>query len=105
MREEDEKRLVGLLGLAARSGNILTGQKAVKRYISSNVKEKVVIFASDYGHSVEAIVRKCEMHKVPYVKLKIGKVELGRCLGKKEISVIGVDEEGFVKGIKGIINV
>ncbi len=104
MRGEKEKRIVGLLGLAARSGNIITGQKAVKRYISSNAKEKIVIFASDYGQSVEAIVKKCEIHGVPYIRLSMGKAELGRRLGKKEISVVGIDEKGFVKGIKDIIN-
>ncbi len=101
-----EERIVGMLGLAAKSGNILTGQKAVKKYISSPGKkeEKLVIFASNYGQSVEAVLKKCKMHGVLYVKLKMKKDELGKCLGRREISVIAITDRGFVNGIKDIIS-
>ena len=103
MNKNIEKRLIGLLGLAARSGNILVGQKMLKRYISGGFKDKIVIFASDYGESVEAILRKCEANGVPCVRLSIGKEELGRKLGKKEVSAIGITEKSFAQGIKNMI--
>jgi len=103
LKKNIEDRIIGLLGLAARSGNILIGQKMLKRYVSSAFKDKVVVFSSDYGKSMEIILKKCENNGVPYLKLSISKAELGRKLGKKEVSAVGITEETFAKGIRNII--
>ncbi|WP_036225697.1 L7Ae/L30e/S12e/Gadd45 family ribosomal protein [Mesoaciditoga lauensis] len=103
MKKNLEEKVIGLLGLAARSGKIVIGQKMVKRYITSDFKEKIVIFSSDYGESVESLLHKCKANDVPYLKLSIGKSELGMKIGKKEVSAVGITEATFAKGIRNVI--
>ncbi|WP_456400473.1 L7Ae/L30e/S12e/Gadd45 family ribosomal protein [Mesoaciditoga sp.] len=105
MKNKNEEKVLSLLGLAARSGNILIGQKILKRYLSGDAENKFIVFSSDYGESVETLVKKCEIRGIPYVKLSVGKEELGRRIGKKEAAAVGVTEKHFVEGIKkAIIN-
>jgi len=103
LKNKNEEKVLSLLGLAARSGNILIGQKILKKYISGNFSDKIVIFSSDYGESVESLLKKCEANGVPYLKLGIGKEELGRRVGKKEAAAVGVTEKHFAEGIKKAI--
>lgn len=104
MREEIEEKLLNLLGLASKSGNIVVGQKSLRSYISSSQRKKFVVFSSDFGESVAQIMKKCEARNIPYLKLSVGKEELGRYIGKGIVSAVGVIGETFVDGILKIVN-
>ncbi len=103
MKKEEESKIIGLLGLAARSGKIVVGQKILKHYISDSSKKKVVVFSSDFGESVDQILKKCETSGILHVELSVGKKELGICIGKKEASAVGITDKTFVDGIVKII--
>lgn len=101
--KKEESKIMGLLGLAARSGKIVVGQKILKRYISGSYKKKIVVFSSDFGESVSQILKKCEANGISHVKLSVGKKELGMCIGKREASAVGITDETFVNGLMKII--
>lgn len=104
MREEIEKKILNLLGLASKSGNIVVGQKSLRNYISSLQRRKLVVFSSDFGESVAQIMKKCESRNIPYLKLSVGKEELGKYIGKGTASAVGVINETFVDGVLKIVN-
>lgn len=96
----DEKKVLSILGIASKTGKIIVGQKALKTYISGFQREKLVVFASDHGESVDMLIQKCKTHGVLFLELKANKAELGRALGKAEVSAVGISDETFVNGIK-----
>lgn len=104
MIEKMEKKLLSLLGLASKSGNIVVGQKSLRSYISSSQHKKLVIFSSDFGESMTQIVKKCETRNIPYLELSVEKEELGRYVGKKAASAVGIIGETFVDGILKSVN-
>ncbi len=98
-----EKKILSILGIASKTGKIVLGQKALKTYISSFQRKKFLVFASDHGESVDALIQKCKTYGVPFVKLKVNKADLGKAVGKSEVSAVGIVEETFIEGIKKII--
>lgn len=99
-----EESILSILGIASKTGNLIFGQKALKTYISSLKKEKLVVFASNYGDSVETLVKKCQNCGVPFIKLNVDKAKLGKAIGKEEISAVGILEKTFIDGINKLIN-
>lgn len=103
MKVNHENRILSILGIASKTGKIVLGQKALKSYISGFQMRKFVIFASDHGESVNALIQKCKTYNVPFVELEVKKEALGKAIGKSEASAVGIVEETFVEGIKKVI--
>ncbi|BBJ29030.1 L7Ae/L30e/S12e/Gadd45 family ribosomal protein [Athalassotoga saccharophila] len=99
-----EESILSILGIASKTGNLILGQKALKTYISSFQKEKLVIFARDHGSSVDALIKKCQNQGVPFVKLDVDKARLGKAIGKGEVSAVGIIEETFIRGINKLVS-
>ncbi|WP_129408720.1 L7Ae/L30e/S12e/Gadd45 family ribosomal protein [Marinitoga lauensis] len=103
----NEQKVVNLLGFASRMRKIIFGKDNIREYIRNPKRRaKFIIIASDVGDSIkEDTIKRCRSHHVPYVLLKeYTKNELGRSLGKDEISVVGVLDENIVKGILEVVN-
>jgi len=98
-----EKKVLSILGIAAKTGKIVFGQKALKTYISSFQRKKFLVFASDHGESVNSLIQKCKTYGVPFAKLDVSKAELGKAVGKYEISAVGIVEGTFIEGIEKVI--
>ncbi len=98
-----EEKILSILGIASKTGKIVLGQKALKTYISGFRMKKFLIFASDHGESVNSLIQKCKTHGVPFVELKVNKAELGKAIGKYEVSAVGIVEDTFIEGIKKLI--
>jgi ribosomal protein L7Ae-like RNA K-turn-binding protein len=103
MKVRYEERILSILGIASKTGKIVLGQKALKTYISGFQVKKFLVFASDHGESVNALIQKCKTQGVPFVELKVNKADLGKAIGKSEASAVGIIEETFIEGIKKII--
>lgn len=100
MNVNDEKKVLSILGIASKTGKIILGQKALKTYISGFQREKLVVFASDHGESVDVLIQKCKTHGVQFLELSVNKTELGKAIGKAEVSAVGISDVNFVDGIK-----
>ena len=87
-----DKRL-NTLGLAYRSKKVILGQDI----LDSMTKVKLILLASDISiKSRERIVKKSTYYNVEYID-EFSSEELSKALGKNNIKVIGITDDGFKK--------
>ncbi len=93
-----EERLLGLLGLARRAGQLAVGGTAVEKMVARG-RRPLVIVARDCG----AALRNKALHLEPVRGFLVDLVEredLARVLGRNKLAVVAVADHGFVDGIK-----
>lgn len=95
-----KKKILNLLGLAMRSGNIVSGEEMV---IKSIVKAKMVFLGFDTGpNTTKKITNKCIHNKVKLIRdFSIDEISLA--IGKKNRVVCSCLDEGFVKAISKLL--
>ncbi len=97
-----EKKLIGLLGLCRKSGNLACGASATENAIKTK-KCFLVMVADDAGESTEKKFKNlCDKQKVKLIVYKT-KSWLGYAVGFDEKAVIGVKNKDFAEGILKLI--
>jgi len=92
------KNVIGLIGLAKRSGRLSSGESACKEAIRMG-KSHLIILAADTGiNTSKSILDSCKYYNVKYI-INFTKESLGRAIGKSYAAVLSVNDEGFAKGI------
>lgn len=90
-----DKRLNNL-GLAYRAKKIALGEDVITNM--SNMK--LVYIASDISSlSLKRVLNKCDFYKISYVNVFTSS-EISNALGKTNIKLIGVMDDGFAKLLK-----
>ncbi|MBQ6559375.1 MAG: ribosomal L7Ae/L30e/S12e/Gadd45 family protein [Erysipelotrichaceae bacterium] len=88
-------RTLNLLGLAYRAHKTVLGEQVLKRIRSV----KLLILASDISEkSRERYLKKCHYYQIDSMD-DFSSVELSQALGKENVKVIGIIDEGFRKTI------
>ncbi len=88
-------KILNLLGLAYRAHKTVLGEQVLKRI--GNVK--LLILASDISEkSRERYLKKCHYYRIDSME-DFSSVELSQALGKENVKVIGIIDEGFKKTI------
>ena len=88
-------KILNLLGLAYRAHKTVLGEQVLKRI--GNVK--LLILASDISEkSRERYLKKCHYYRIDSME-DFNSVELSQALGKENVKVIGIIDEGFKKTI------
>ncbi len=91
-------RLLGMLGLAVRAKKVSFGVFMTQKALDEG-RAKLVIAASDIGQSNRrSIENKCREWDVPLIFYS-DKVQLSRSVGKKDMPVAGICDEGFAGAI------
>lgn len=91
-------RLLGLLGLGARGGNLVIGVEAVRQALRAG-KCVVVVVADDASpRAVEKAVRLAEARGIPCVR-GVKAAALGDRLGRPPVMVVGVRETALARGV------
>ncbi len=91
-------RILSMLGLAAKGGNLLSGEFQTDKAIKEG-KAHLVIVATDASDNTKKDFRDaCNFYKVPY-RERGTKEELGRSIGKEYRAMVAVTDEGFAKAI------
>jgi ribosomal protein L7Ae-like RNA K-turn-binding protein len=96
-----KERILGVLGLANRGGNILFGESIF--YSLPKGKVKLVILASDASANTTKKVMDKTTYYVTEVATFATKAELGHALGKGEIAVLGVMDVHLAKKLKTLL--
>lgn len=92
-------KIYSLLGLAAKSGNLVSGEFAVEKAVKSG-KAVLVIVSGDASNNTEKLFgNMCAFYEVPLFRYGT-KEELGHAIGKEIRASLAVTEEGFGKSIK-----
>ena len=87
-----DKRLNNI-GLAYRAKKTLLGEEVLNK-IS---KVKLLFLASDISEkSKERFLKKCFFYNIEYIDIYSGE-ELSRIVGKNNVKVIGIIDDGFAK--------
>ena len=84
-----------LLGLVYRAKKIVLGEEVLE-----SIKDvKLMLIASDTSDkSVERYLKKCHYYNIEYIS-KYSSDELSNALGKNNIKLIGIVDEGFKQSL------
>ena len=98
MNDQEQRKVLSLLGLARKAGKIDSGQFACENALRMG-KAKLVIISSDAsGNTEKKFTDKCRYYHVPcFVCIK--KELLGHCLGQSERSCLSVNDSSFAEAI------
>ena len=97
--EAAKKKVLSMLGLAARSRNVASGGFATENAVKSG-KAYLVIVSEDASDNTKKKFRNmCEFYEVPFYQF--GEMEmLGHSIGKQERTSLAVLNEGFADSIQ-----
>ncbi len=95
---DDEKKLLGMLGLCKRAGKLIIGTPMVCEYLSgsrgSHDGVPLVIEASDTSDNThKKITDKCKFYNVRHIRIEIDAETLGGALGKSAVAAVAVTDK------------
>lgn len=92
-----QDKLLRLLGLARRAGELTYGQTAVAKEIKKK-HAKLILFAADFNPKTrQTILRDCQ--SIQTATLPYSMEEIGFTIGTKPTGVLSINNENFRKGI------
>ena len=94
----DEKRMLGLVSLAQRSGRIASGEFMTEKAVKDGRASLVIIAADASDNTKKKFHNMCTFYQVPVIRLS-EKETLGHSIGRSERSSLAVMDEGFAKAI------
>ena len=92
-------KVLSMLGLAARSRNVVSGGFATEAAVKEGKAALVIIAEDASGNTRKKYSNMCNFYEVPCV-LHGTKDVLGHSMGKEERSVLAVTDEGFANSIR-----
>ena len=90
-------RALGMLGLCARAGALITGEKACIRRIRAGGACAAVLDGAAADNAVKAVSQACRTHGVPLVRT--GPFELGSAIGKPDRMAAVITDAGLAKRV------
>ncbi|WP_456275458.1 YlxQ family RNA-binding protein [Bacillus sp. AK128] len=91
-----------LVGLAARARKIISGEELVVKEIQRN-KVNLVLLSRDASKNTEKkITDKCSYYRIPLSRVD-DRYELGQAIGKDARVVIGIQDAGFAKKLRTLL--
>lgn len=92
-------KVLSMLGLAARSRNVVSGGFATEQAVKSGKAALVIIAEDASGNTRKKYSNMCDFYEVPYA-FHGTKDVLGHSMGKDGRSVLAVTDEGFADSIR-----
>ncbi len=91
-------RVLSMVGIAARAGNIASGEFSTEKALKSG-KAHLVILAKDASQNTKKhFSDMCEHRKIPLSEYA-DKKQLGNCIGKEYRASLAVTDENLAKAI------
>ena len=88
--------VLSLLSVAAKSGNIKSGEFMTEKSIKSGVGELVIVSGDASENTKKKFADMCRHHGVAYYTYGT-REELGRCIGKELRASLSVNDSGLAK--------
>lgn len=92
-------KIYSLLGLAAKSRNVVSGEYAVEKAVKSGSAVLVIISGDASDNTVKLFGNMCDFYEVPMFRYGT-KEELGHAMGKEVRASLAITEEGFAESIR-----
>ena len=90
-------RALSMLGLCARAGKLITGEKACVQAIRAGSVYVMLLDGAASENAVKAVTQACQTHGVPL--LRTGGFELGEAIGKPGRMAVAVTDAGMAERI------
>jgi ribosomal protein L7Ae-like RNA K-turn-binding protein len=92
-----------LLGLAARAGKVISGEELVVKSIQKQ-NAKIVLLSKDASDNTKKkVMDKCLFYNIDIVWIDDRSV-LGKAIGKEQRVVVAVNDQGFSKRLKELLD-
>ncbi|MBQ8510210.1 MAG: ribosomal L7Ae/L30e/S12e/Gadd45 family protein [Clostridia bacterium] len=105
LRAGSEKKLLGLLGFAARARKLVCGTDLCRDAIRRGQVPLVLIAADASANTKKRIIDACKYYDNDLCVLTIGSAELSRQIGKTaNIAVVGLTDMNFIHGISALFD-
>lgn len=102
MNSEVQRKLLGLVGLGVRAGNVVIGVDRVRDAVRRN-KVRVAVVAPDASrHSRDKVLPLLGARRVPVVEGPTAQA-LGSAVGRDVAAVVGVTDSSLAAGIKRLV--
>ena len=92
------KGAMGMMGLCARAGRLISGEQMALKAIRSGKVYLALIDAGASANAKKAIIDACTSHQVDWFEVSEG--QLGGAIGKPERMVAGITDRGFAEQLK-----
>lgn len=92
-------KVLSMLGLAARSRNVVSGGFATETAVKSGKAHLVIIAEDASGNTRKKFSNMCDFYEVPCAVYGT-KETVGHSMGREERSVLAVTDEGFANSIQ-----
>ena len=89
--------MMNMLGLCARAGRLVTGEKACVQAVRAGSVHVMLLDGAAAPNAVKAVSQACESHGVPLVRT--GEFELGDAIGKPGRMAAGVTDARMAERI------
>jgi ribosomal protein L7Ae-like RNA K-turn-binding protein len=91
------------LGIAARAGKVISGEELVVKSIQKQ-NAKIVLLSKDASDNTKKkVTDKCHFYKIDLAWVEDRNV-LGRAIGKEQRVVVAVNDQGFSKRLKELLD-
>ena len=91
-------RARGMLGLCARAGKLVTGEKAVVQAVRNGSCHLVLLDGGVAGNGEKAVSQACRTHDVPLLRTDPG--ELGEAIGRPNRMAAAITDPGMAKRLQ-----
>ena len=103
MSSRKPDKIQSMLGLAARSRNLVSGETAVETAVKSGKAKLVIVPLDASDNTVHDFTNMCEYRNVPFYRYST-KTELGHTIGKDDRSSLAVTDRGFAAAILKLLD-
>lgn len=95
-KEDPQKALLGLLGLAARAGSVVAGTDLVRRAVRQGAVSQVLLAADASPVQREKLVPLLAARAVGY-RVVLQREQMGGALGRGPVSAVGITDAHFAR--------
>ena len=93
-----EKKVLSLLGLSAKSGNLVSGEFSTEKAVKEHKAALVVVAEDASDNTKKSFSNMCAYYHVPMIVFA-DKETLGHSIGKQFRASAAVTQDGFAKAI------
>ena len=93
-----EKKVLSLLGLSAKSGNLVSGELSTEKAVKEHKAALVVVAEDASDNTKKSFSNMCAYYHVPMIVFA-DKETLGHAIGKQFRASVAVTQDGFAKVI------
>jgi len=91
------ERAMSMLGLCARAGKLISGEKAVVQAIRSGACALAILDGGVAVNGEKAVSQACQTHETPLLRTAPG--ELGRAIGRPGRMAVAVTDAGMARRV------